>query len=156
MAIKGIQGATFGIMDGVITVLGVLVGLGAMGSRTGAIIGVLAAGIADAMANAAGFHVSQETEDHHSRHEVFMSTTLCFLATLLTMFLFLLPLFLLTLRAAIYVSVLLGIAMLIGLGTFVSSYRKINKRDLIIEYVVVGLFVVAASYAAGTFVASII
>ena len=67
----GAQGMTFGVMDGVITTLGVLAGLNVLGDRAIVIAGMLIAGFADSFANAAGIHVSQETEGEHSQRDFF-------------------------------------------------------------------------------------
>ncbi|GAH84653.1 unnamed protein product, partial [marine sediment metagenome] len=52
---EGLQGATFGMMEGVIVALGILMGLSATGNRLILLVGIITCGLADALGNAAGF-----------------------------------------------------------------------------------------------------
>ncbi len=69
----GSEGIAFGLMDGIITILGVLMGLIIVGDKEVLIIGTLAAGIADSFANAAGLHVSQESIRNGGRIKIWKS-----------------------------------------------------------------------------------
>jgi len=148
---EGFQGVSFGIMDAVITVLGVMIGLSVTNNRFVLLIGVLTAGVADAFANAAGMHVAQETEIHHGKGEVFKSTIYCFFATLITVLILSLPIVLLPLKYSIYVSIGIGLSLLVGLGYFVS---KINKKfkpyKLAAEYLIIGISVGIICYIIGS------
>ena len=54
--LNGVQGAAFGVMEGTIMMLSVLVAIAvATGSKQIALIGVVSAGLADALANSAAF-----------------------------------------------------------------------------------------------------
>ncbi|MGQ9468300.1 MAG: hypothetical protein ACUVTD_00475 [Nitrososphaerales archaeon] len=66
---EGFQGISFGIMDELITTVGVLTGLGITTDQPITILGIVLTGLANSFANAAGIHVSQETEIHHGRRE---------------------------------------------------------------------------------------
>lgn len=78
MSRDGFQGISFGVMDAVVTVLGVMIGLSVTGNRFVLLIGILTVGVADSFANAAGMHVSEETDIFHTQREVFKSTVYCF------------------------------------------------------------------------------
>ena len=58
-------------------------GLSATNNRLILLVGIITCGLADALGNAAGFHVSEETEEYHTRREVWKSTILCFLSTMI-------------------------------------------------------------------------
>jgi VIT1/CCC1 family predicted Fe2+/Mn2+ transporter len=153
----GFQGISFGIMDGIITVLGVMMGLSATSNSRIVFIGILAAGIADAFANAAGFYASEETENIHSKKEVWNATILCFIATLMVMVVLVLPLLFFDISYAIVVSEILGIVMLVFLGYFVSNVaRKGSAWRTILEYVVIGLAVSFVCYILGQFASTFI
>jgi len=122
---EGFQGISFGVMDAVVTVLGVMIGLSVTNNKLVLLIGILTAGVADSFANAAGMHVSQETEIHHGKSEVFKSTIYCFFATLITVLILSTPVVLFPLAYSIYVSIAIGLLLLVGLGYFVS---KINNK----------------------------
>ena len=78
---EGLQGLFLGTMDGVIHALSIITGLHVLGSKALVFLGLLVAGLADALANAVGFHVQEESERLHTRAEVWKGTVLCFLAT---------------------------------------------------------------------------
>jgi hypothetical protein len=151
----GAQGMTFGAMDAIINVIGILIGLGVVGSKTTVILGILVAGIANSFGNAAGFHVSEETEGIHTRKEVWMSTIQAFIGTFAVTFLLLLPPLLLDLVTGIIVSVVMGISLLLGMGVFVGRRMKTKGTGMLhlaFEYTVIGLLVIAVSYILGNLI----
>ena len=147
---EGFQGISFGVMDAVVTVLGVMIGLSVTNNKLVLLIGILTAGAADSFANAAGMHVSQETEMHHGKREVFKSTIYCFFATLITVLILSTPVVLFPLAYSIYVSIGIGLLLLVGLGYFVSKINsKFNPYKLSLEYLVIGISVGAVCYVIG-------
>ena len=149
---EGFQGASFGVMDAIITVLGVMIGLSiTTGEKNIIIIGILTAGIADAFANAAGMHVAQETETHHTQQEVWKSTIFCFIATAVTTLVLSAPIILLSHNHGLYASIAVGLLLLIGLGYFVSKVNtRFNPVKLAVEYVIIGITVSGICYVIGT------
>jgi VIT1/CCC1 family predicted Fe2+/Mn2+ transporter len=149
---EGMQGATFGIMDGIITILGVMWGLSVTQDKFILIIGILTAGLADSFANAAGMHVSQETETHHKKREVWKSTIFSFVATFAVAIILSLPLFFLNAKTAVILAALTAILLLVGLGYFVAEVRKKNPMYFIIEYTLMGIIVSAICFGLGNLI----
>ena len=147
----GTQGMTFGAMDAIINVIGILIGLGVVGNKTTVILGLLVAGIANSFGNAAGFHVSEETEGIHTRKEVWMSTIQAFMGTFSVTFLLLIPPLFLELFTGIAISVIMGIGLLMGLGFYVSKRfkEKMSPLHLAFEYTMIGIAVIIVSYILG-------
>ena len=157
--IHGLQGMTFGSMDAIIMVLGIVVGLGSMGNRTAVFIGILVAGIANSFGNAWGFHISEETENIHSRKEVWMSTILSFSGTLVTTFILLMPVILLPLTQAIIASVAIGIALIVLIGLTVGKIQNLGKTGcckLVLEYVSISILVIIIAYYLAQFASGIV
>jgi hypothetical protein len=155
--IDGAQGMTFGAMDAIINVIGILVGLGLVGNKLAVILGILVAGIANSFGNAAGFHVSEETEGIHTRKEVWLSTVQAFIGTFSVTLILIIPPLVLDLFTGVVVSVLMGISLLMGLGLFVGRRLKSKRKEmlgLVIEYTVTGLAVIVISYILGSIVIS--
>ena len=153
---EGLQGATFGVMEGVIVALGILMGLSATNNRLILLVGIITCGLADALGNAAGFHVSEETEEYHTRREVWKSTILCFLSTIIVFVILAIPVLFLALTQAIIVSGLVGMVMLAFLGYFVNRTRAKNEAlKTIIEYVLMGALVSLVCYWLGQLVCRI-
>jgi VIT1/CCC1 family predicted Fe2+/Mn2+ transporter len=158
MNTEGVQGATFGMMEAIVMMLGVLLGLSITGDRYIVIVAMLMAGLADAFANSAGFHVSQETEKHHRPSEVLKSTLYTFVGTIVTVVILVSPIIFLPLAQSIIVSFALGVALLVVLGFMVGhirNFRKAERAKLIIEYVIVGVVVAFICYGLGFFVTAL-
>jgi len=149
---EGMQGATFGIMDGIITILGVMWGLSVTQNKFILMIGILTAGLADSFANAAGMHVSQETEAAHRRREVWKSTIFCFVATFLVAVILTAPLIFFSLKTAIIISALIAVTLLVNLGYFVAEVRHRKPISLILEYTFIGIAVSVICFGLGNLV----
>jgi hypothetical protein len=151
----GSHGMTFGSMDAIINVVGILAGLGVVGNKAAVILGILIAGVANSFGNSAGFHVSEETEGIHSRKEVWSSSIHAFFSTFLVTLVLLVPPLILDLSAGILISIVMGIALLVGLGLFVGRRSGLNKNEMlkiITEYVTIGISVIVISYVLGNVV----
>jgi hypothetical protein len=151
----GAQGMTFGVMDAIINVIGILIGLGVVGNKVTVILGILVAGLANSMGNAAGFHVSEETEGIHTRKEVWLSTIQAFVGTFSVTLLLLIPPFFLDLFNGTLISLTMGISLLVTMGVFVGKRMKCTRKEIIhlaLEYTATGILVIIASYLLGSFV----
>ena len=151
----GAQGMTFGVMDAIINVIGILIGLGVVGNKMTVILGILIAGLANSFGNAAGFHVSEETEGIHTRKEVWLSTAQAFIGTISVTFLLLMPPLFLDLVTGTIISVIIGITLLVSIGVFVGrrmNYKKNQIIHLALEYTATGIIVIIVSYLLGNFV----
>lgn len=154
----GLQGMTFGMMDAIINVLGIMIGLSVMGNRMAVFIAILIAGIANSLGNAAGFHVSEETEGIHTRKEVWMSTIMTFMGTFVATLILIIPILVLGLTGAVITSVVLGILMLLLLGFIVSrcsGYGKGKMARIMLEYLGMGIVVIIIAYYLGIFVSTL-
>jgi VIT1/CCC1 family predicted Fe2+/Mn2+ transporter len=69
------KGFSFGLTSGIITTLGLMVGLhSSTHSRIAVIGGILAIAIADAFSDAIGMHISEESERKHKPKEIWRAT----------------------------------------------------------------------------------
>jgi hypothetical protein len=155
----GLQGMTFGMMDAIINVVGIIIGLSVMGNKLAVFVAILVAGIANSLGNAAGFHVSEETEGIHTRKEVWKSTVLTFLGTFSVTILLLFPLLFLNLAGAVFSSVSIGIILLLILGFIVSRCLDYDKRKmlkLMTEYLLMGIVVIIVAYYLGVFASGLV
>ncbi|MEA3429698.1 MAG: hypothetical protein U9R08_00335 [Nanoarchaeota archaeon] len=146
MKTEGYQGATFGVMEGVIMMLGVLIGLSMTGNKSIAILGVVTAGVADALANSSAFYVSEESEGIHTKKEVWKSTWWAFAGTVIAVVCVLIPLLVFDLPNAIYAAFIVAVVLLIFLAMFVAKNLKLNLKKLVIKYVVMAVVVAIATF----------
>lgn len=154
---KGEQGIAFGVMEGTILLLGLMLGLSVTNNREVTVIALLVTALADALANAAGLHVSQEAEGHHDEKEVLASTVYCFAATFLVMVFLAVPIILFeNYSNAIIVSSALAIIILGALGFFVARKRKETAWKIAFEYIFMGVGIATVSYFLGAIVGLLI
>lgn len=153
---EGLQGASFGLMEGTIMIMGMLIGFGfAYPRRSMILLSIAMVGIADGLANATAFHVSEETEIFHRVKEIHKATLFCFLATILAFFLPSIPMIFMQRMPAMIFGEIIAVCMLIGVGIFVAEVTKKDVSRLIVEYTIMGVLAAAASYALGAFAATL-
>jgi len=139
-------------MDGVINVLGILLGVYAATHSTLAVVAaVVAGGVANGIANAAGLHVSKEADGLTDHGKIFWVMFYGFLATFLTGLIQALPLLLLPLDIGVYAGAGIGLGLLAILG-----YASSKDIRVSVEYTLMGLFGGILAYFLGSFVNSLI
>jgi len=105
-------GFGFGLTSGVITTLGLIVGLSSgTDSKIAVVGGILTIAVADSFSDALGMHVSQESEDASSK-SIWQSTISTLFSKLVFALTFLVPVLLLNLETAVWVSILWGLSVL--------------------------------------------
>lgn len=143
-------GFSFGLTSGVITTLGLLVGLSrGTSSRTAVLAGILTIAVADALSDAMGIHVSEEGEGVHTGREVWTSTLATFVSKLAVALTFAVPVLLLPLGAATVAAVVWGAALLALLSVVTARDQGVSPPRLVVEHLGLALLVVAGSYLVG-------
>jgi VIT1/CCC1 family predicted Fe2+/Mn2+ transporter len=145
------KGVSFGITSGIITTLGLMVGLNS-GTHSVLVVigGILTIAIADAFSDALGIHVSEESESRHTATEVWQSTGSAFAAKLLIAASFIVPVLLLPLDAAIIAGVVYGMVLLGLLSFYIARLGRKNPAGVVAEHVIIAFVVIAiANYVGG-------
>jgi VIT1/CCC1 family predicted Fe2+/Mn2+ transporter len=148
-------GMSFGLVSGVITSLGLVVGL-AVGtqSRIAVIGGIVTIAIADSLSDALGIHISEEAENVHSSMEVWMATGATFMTKFVVASSFLVPVLLLELEDAVWLSVAWGIASVAALSWYIARRQMASRTAVMAEHVGVAVLVVIASALVGRWVST--
>ena len=150
------KGLGFGLTSGVITTLGLLIGLNASThSKAVVISGVLVIAVADSLSDALGIHASEETENSRSHNEIWMSTLSTFVSKGVFSLSFITPILFLPLSQAIIVCTIWGIALIIILNYYLAKNRKTNPLTALIEHVFIAIIVIILSHLIGSYVRSI-
>jgi len=149
-------GLSFGLTSGVITTLGLMVGLNSSTqSKLVVIGGILTIAIADAFSDALGIHLSEESENVHTPREVWEAT----LSTLFFKFIFALtfvvPVLFLNLTTAIFVSVAWGLSVLSLLSLNLAREQNEKPWKVISEHLIIALVVIALTHYVGTWISSV-
>lgn len=149
-------GLSFGMTSGIITTLGLLVGLAAgTQSKLAVLGGILTIAIADAFSDALGIHMSEESEGKHTPKEIWQSTFATFFAKFILALTFAAPVLLFTLPLATLISIFWGLLVLGVVSFLIAKTEKIKPWKVIGEHLLIALLVVAATYALGTLIGSL-
>jgi hypothetical protein len=148
-------GMSFGLVSGVITSLGLVVGL-AVGtqSRIAVIGGIVTIAVADSLSDALGIHISEEAESVHSSMEVWMATGVTFLTKFAVASSFLAPVLVLELEKAVWASLAWGIALVASLSWYIAGRQMTSRAVVLAEHVGVAMLVVIVSALVGRWVST--
>ena len=147
-------GVSFGLTSGTITTLGLMVGLfSGTHSRMVVLGGILIIAVADAMSDALGIHIAEESEGHHSEKQIWAATGSAFFTKFLYTLTFVIPVLLFSLKTAIFVSIVYG---LIILGVLSWKIAKKKERAMVMrEHLVIAIIVIALTYFVGSIVGAV-
>ena len=146
-------GFSFGLTSGVITTLGLMVGLHAGTHSMPAVLGgILTIAVADALSDALGIHIAEESKNHGNTNEVWESTMATFAAKFVIAGTFSIPVLLMQLDGAIVASLLWGFSLLALLSYLLARAQGVPAWKVIGEHVLIGLCVVAMTHYLGEWV----
>ncbi|NGZ07990.1 MAG: hypothetical protein CV088_01210 [Nitrospira sp. LK70] len=150
-------GISFGLTSGVITTLGLMVGLhSGTHSREIVIGGILTIAIADAMSDALGIHVSEESKNSASLSQIWEATLATFAAKFVVSATFIIPVIFASLDQAIVISVAWGLSLLTALSFFIARTQAVAPWKVIGEHLFIALSVVMITHAVGDWVKSFV
>ncbi len=148
-------GASFGLTSGVITTLGLMIGLHSGTQSTMVVVGgILTIAVADAMSDALGIHIAEESKGVHTPGDIWLTTIAAFLAKFLMAVTFLVPIFLFDLGAAILAGIVWGLLVIAWLSYRMARAQGIAPWKVIGEHVGITVVVIVLSHAVGLGVAT--
>ncbi len=146
-------GLCFGLTSGIITTLGLMIGLySGTHSKLVVLGGILTIAIADAFSDALGIHISEESENTHTTKEIWQSTIATFLSKFIFALTFIIPIILLSLDTAIIVSVIWGLSVLSILSYSIAKEQKAKPWKVIGEHLIIALIVIILTHYAGDWI----
>ena len=144
------KGIGFGLTSGVITTLGMMVGLNATTQSKVAVIGgIVAIAVADAFSDAVGIHISEESEDRHGTREIWEATLSTFVSKFVIAFTFVVPVFMLPLYSAIVVSIVWGLTLIILFSYFMARQQRVAAFKVVFEHVSIVVAVIFITHYVG-------
>jgi len=146
-------GFSFGLTSGIITTLGLMVGLSAgTHSKLAVIGGILTIAIADAFSDALGIHISEESEDKHTHKQIWAAT----LATLFSKFIFaitfIIPVLAFELNTAIVVSIAWGLSALCIFSFKMAREQGKRPWKSVTEHITIAIVVIAITHYVGRWI----
>lgn len=151
MKISTRKGLGFGLTSGIITTLGLIVGLNS-GTYSKFIIlqGILIIAIADALSDAFGIHISEESGSNFIKaKQIWESTFSTFLFKLIFASSFIIPILTLKLQIAIFVSIIWGLFLLTIFSFYIAKQKKLNPMNVIVEHLFITVIVILITHIAG-------
>ena len=148
-------GISFGLTSGIITTLGLMVGLNS-GSHSKLVVigGILTIAIADAFSDALGIHVAEESENKHTNQEIWESTIYTFLSKFIFALTFIVPLLIFPLQTAVIVSIIWGLSLLVLFNLYLAKDQKIEKWKVVGEHLLIAIVVIVITHYLGNWVHS--
>lgn len=149
------MGVCFGITSGIITTIGLMVGLDAgTNSRLAVIGGVLTIAIADAFSDSLSMYISQESQERLSTRYIWKSAFSTFWVKFFVTLTFAIPVLLLDLSTAVEVSIVWGVVLLGILSVFIAEERKEKVWKVVSEHLSIALAVIVITYLIGQWIAA--
>ncbi|MDY7019357.1 MAG: hypothetical protein SU899_04735 [Chloroflexota bacterium] len=148
-------GFSFGLTSGIITTVGLMVGLySGTHSRLAVIGGILTIAIADAFADALGIHICEESENEHTTKEIWESTISTFFSKFVFALTFIIPVLLFELTTAIVVSIIWGLSAISILTFAIAKGQKVKPWKAIAEHLIIASAVVVIAYYVGNWISA--
>lgn len=148
-------GLFFGATSGVITTIGLIVGLNSgTKSITAVLGGILIIAVADAMSDALGIHLAEEANPDTDQAHVWAATIMTFLTKFIFSISFAVPLLLLPLSSAVTASVIWGLFVIVVLSYFLAKSQDESPLYIIGEHVGIAALVLVFSHYIGVWVAA--
>lgn len=149
-----LEGAAFGITDGIICVIGTIMGAAAATESTGiAIIAGVLAGVSNSFANGIGVYISQSTERGvqkakaeggarihvHTVRENIISAVSSFSASIVVSLSMVVPFVLFGITTAMAASFIIGVFILFLLGAYIAKISKESMLGHGLQYALLGV-----------------
>ena len=148
-------GLFFGATSGVITTIGLIVGLNSgTQSITAVLGGILVIAVADAMSDALGIHLAEEANPDTDHMHVWAATIVTFITKFVFSISFAIPLLLLPLGTAVIASVVWGLLVIVILSFFLARSQGESPVSIIAEHVGIAVLVIVLSHYIGVWVAA--
>jgi VIT1/CCC1 family predicted Fe2+/Mn2+ transporter len=149
-------GFNFGLTSGIITTLGLMVGLNSSTQSHYIVIGgILTIAVADALSDSIGMHFAFESQNDHSIREIWEATLSTFLYKFLFSCMFTIPILVFELHKAVLISVLIGIYLIFASSLYLARVQDIWPIPVILEHVFLTIGVVIATHYIGVFISMI-
>lgn len=143
-------GMSFGVTSGIITTLGMIVGLhSGTHSKLVVIGGILIIAITDALSDALGIHISEESENKHSSKEIWESMLATFISKLIVALSFIVPVLLFQLPVAIVVCIVWGLSLLTIFSLYIARQQEVKGYVVVLEHLTIAVIVIIVTHFIG-------
>ncbi len=149
-------GVGFGLTSGVITTLGLMIGLYSSTFSRGVVLaGILTIAVADSFSDALGIHISEESIGTKTQREIWIATGLTFFTKFVVTLSFLVPFIFFSLMWGIVASIIWGFFLISSFSYVVATKQNNNPYKAVLEHVMIMVFVIVATYYIGRWIDSV-
>jgi len=151
-----LKGFGFGMTSGIITTLGMMIGLhSGTHSRLAVLGGIFVIAVCDAFSDAMGMHISEESVHdggEHKQKEVWGATVSTWIFKFFTAMLFVIPVLLLPLETAMVASVVGGLVLISIFSYILAKKQGSHPMHVVAEHVIITFVVIVMTHYVGDFV----
>jgi len=150
------RGVSFGLTSGIITTLGVLVGLNA-GTHSKMVVlgGILMIALADAFSDSLGMHIAIESEAKYSQKEIWQSTFSTLYSKFFFALTFAIPVLIFDLALAVIISIIWGYSLLAILSYKIAKREKSKPSKVVAEHLLIATLVIIATHYIGIWISTV-
>jgi len=150
------KGFGFGLTSGIITTLGLIIGLNSSTHSKSIILGgIIIIAIADSLSDSLGMHISEEADSKNNKQQIWEATISTFLFKFIFAIAFIIPLLLLTLHTAIITSIILGLFLISIFSYYIAKSNKQSPTKAIAEHILITLIVIFLTHFLGKLINAI-
>jgi len=150
------RGLGFGLTSGIITTLGLMVGL-VSGTHSKKVVlgGILLIAIADAFSDALGVHMSEESGSKKTTYkQIWISTFSTIFFKFLFAITFTIPVLFFDLQKAVIIGIIWGFLLLSSFSFYIARKRKESPTRAIFEHVIIAIIVITITYLLGNWIST--
>lgn len=146
-----IGGLSFGLTSGIITTLGLIIGIeSATNSKLAVIAAILSVALADSLSDAMGMHLSEESRKDETNKPIWAISLFTFIGKAIFSLIFLIPIVYLDLDLAIKISSVVGIIIISILAIYIAHRKSHPIIKEVLEHVSLAIIVIFISYYLGS------
>jgi vacuolar iron transporter family protein len=150
------KGLGFGLTSGVITTLGLIVGLySGTGSLKIIIGGILIIAIADALSDSLGIHISEESQKKQSEKQIWEATITTFFTKFFIAITFIIPVVIFPLNIAVIASITWGLFIISFFSFYIARQHGIRPYRAVLEHLILAIIVIIVTFFVGRIIGKI-
>ena len=143
-------GFNFGLTSGVITTLGLIVGLNSSTQSKFVVIGgILTIAVVDALSDSMGIHLAVESQEKCDTNHIWEATVSTFIYKLIFSSIFIIPVIIFPLQKAVLISILVGLYFIFANSLILARQNNMSAKKVIAEHLALTCIVIFVSHFIG-------
>ena len=150
------KGLGFGITSGVITTLGLIVGLySSANSKITIIGGILIIAIADSLSDAFGIHISEEYALKEKEKNIWLATFSTLFFKFIFAITFIVPFLFLKLNSSVIIDLIWGLVLISLFSYYSAKKNRTSVKKVVFEHLLISIVVIVLTYLIGMIIGKV-